>query len=282
MLNWLKAWMRTSTGAPEPAPEAPRAPETEWGRYWRLARTGLMALAGLAVAGAAGWYLLGQRHGDWAVVVVAGDWHAHDGGKTQAFDNARQDVSAALESIGFKANDLEQFSSDPQDYPVGSVLPADRNSIGVGLLDLAQKATGGCLVYFSSHGGPQGLLVSGQFMTPPVLERILDVDCGDRPTVVILSACYSGTFVPALEGDNRMIITAARADRTSFGCGQDSRYPYFDDCVIQNLRVSHGFPELADKVKDCVANMEAETGVSPPSEPQVYIGSKVAAALPRW
>jgi hypothetical protein len=38
---------------------------------------------------------------NWAAVVVAGDWHAHSGGPTQAFDNARRDVSATLLDFGF-------------------------------------------------------------------------------------------------------------------------------------------------------------------------------------
>ena len=31
---------------------------------------------------------------DWAAVVVAGDFHAHSGADSEAFDNARRDVSA--------------------------------------------------------------------------------------------------------------------------------------------------------------------------------------------
>jgi hypothetical protein len=99
---------------------------------------------------------------------------------------------------------------------------------------------------------------------------------------VIVSACFSGVFVPVLEGDNRMIMTAARPDRTSFGCGQDNRYPYYDDCVVHTIPKVHSFPELADKVKDCVSQKEAETGASPPSDPQVFIGSRVADNLPTW
>jgi hypothetical protein len=100
--------------------------------------------------------------------------------------------------------------------------------------------------------------------------------------VVIVSACFSGTFVPALAGDNRMVMTAARADRSSFGCTQDARYPYFDSCVVQTLPAAHSFPALADKVKSCVARREQETGASPPSDPQVSIGRDVAARLPTW
>ena len=43
----------------------------------------------------------GGPFSDWAAVVVAGDWHAHSGGPSEAFDNARRDVSSALERAGF-------------------------------------------------------------------------------------------------------------------------------------------------------------------------------------
>ena len=52
--------------------------------------------------------------------------------------------------------------------------------------------------------------------------------------------------------------------------------------MVHTIPKVHSFPELADKVKDCVSGMEAETGMSPPSEPQVSIGNKVADSLPTW
>ena len=52
--------------------------------------------------------------------------------------------------------------------------------------------------------------------------------CQARPTVVVISACYSGIFVDGLAAPNRMIMTAARRDRSSFGCSEDATYPYFD------------------------------------------------------
>lgn len=50
---------------------------------------------------------------------------------------------------------------------------------------------------------------------------------GDTPTVVILSACYSGSFVPALAANNRIVLTAAAADRNSFGCSYRDDNTYF-------------------------------------------------------
>ena len=45
---------------------------------------------------------------DWAAVVVAGDWRAHGGGPTEAFDNARRDVAAALVGLGFSKRSMLQ------------------------------------------------------------------------------------------------------------------------------------------------------------------------------
>ncbi len=225
--------------------------------------------------------LLEHRASDWAVIVVAGDWHAHDGGPTEGFDNARRDVSAALASIGFKAENILQFSARPENYPAERVQASDTQTVAVALLGLSQKTSAGCLIYFSSHGSPEGLLLGGQFLHPDVLGRMLDQTCGNRPTVVIISACFSGTFVPVLQGDNRMILTAARPTARRSAAGRPTNI-LFDTCVLATIHAVHGFPELADKVRACVAQRETDTGMSPPSEPQVFIGPKIAAALPRW
>jgi Peptidase C13 family len=281
MLSWLRAWVAASTGRPMPAEPPAPAPLTQWGRYWRVLRNATLAVVAVMVIAGAGWYALSaNRHPDWAVIVVAGDAHAHDGGPTEAFDNARRDVSAGLVAIGFRPEHIHQFSTRPERY--AGTTGAEGHTIGIDLYTLAAQVPAGCLLYFSSHGAPQGLLLGGIFLRPIDLAHIVDGSCGKRPTVVILSACFSGAFVPALAGDNRMIMTAARADRTSFGCGQDSKYPYFDTCVIANLRSAGGFLALADRVRDCVSKAESDTGMSPPSEPQVFVGSKIAASLPHW
>src|SRR5205085_1998697 len=135
---------------------------------------------------------------DWAAVVVAGDWHAHSGGPSEAFDNARRDVSQALERAGFQPQNLKQFSVRPERYKDAALGKSSPEQIYDGLASLTAKATGGCLVYFSSHGSPQGVLIDQQILPPGVLAAMLDRTCGQRPTVVIVSACFSGVFVPAL------------------------------------------------------------------------------------
>jgi len=97
---------------------------------------------------------------------------------------------------------------------------------------------------------------------------------------VIVSACFSGVFVPVLEGPNRMVLTAARPDRSSFGCSESDKYPYFDACMLQVLPTVHDFVALGPAVQDCVAQREVETGMRPPSEPQFFVGPQLRPILP--
>ena len=221
----------------------------------------------------------------WAAVVVAGDFHAHSGAPTEAFDNARRDVTQALVRAGFDPRHIQQFSVRPQNYPGENLLPSDPILIDNTLISLATQAKDGCLVYFSSHGAPTGIVVGWdgqqpQLLGPNALSRMVDQACGQRPTVVILSACFSGVFVPTVSDTNRAVFTAARPDRTSFGCSESDRYPYYDDCILSSFPKVGDFAALAAATRDCVAAKEIATGMKPPSEPQISIGAGLRPTLP--
>jgi hypothetical protein len=219
---------------------------------------------------------------DWSAVVVAGDWHAHSGGPSEAFDNARRDVAQALADAGFARANIRQFSVRPARYRDVQPAKSSPRAIYEALAGLARRNRGGCLAYFSSHGAPDGVVVDDVILPPAVLAAMLDEACGDRPTVVVVSACFSGVFVRPLAGANRMVLTAARPDRTSFGCGEADKYPYFDDCFLQAMSKTPAFPALADFVRACIADREKAEGASPPSEPQVFIGEALRPILPLW
>lgn len=240
----------------------------------------LLMLAGLWLACAAPAQAA-SAFADWSAVVVAGDWHAGNGGPTEGFDNARRDVSAALQRAGFQPQNLRQYSVRPERY-TPRPGKTDVDPIYEGLVDLSARTRSGCLVYFTSHGSPYGLTLNEGGLAPAVLAGMLETTCGQRPTVVVISACYSGVFVPALAGANRMILTAARPDRTSFGCGQDDRYPYFDDCFLQSMNGAREFLGLAQATLACVAAREAAEGAQPPSEPQLWIGAGLRPMLPLY
>lgn len=220
---------------------------------------------------------------DWAAIVVAGDNHASGGGKTEVFDNGRRDLAKALVDIGFSPQNVLQFSVQAQHYPDPKpISAAPYRNVVEQFRDLTQRAGGGCLVYFTSHGSPDGIVMGPGLLTPAQMAGLVDDNCGKRPTVAVVSACFSGVFVPTLEWPNRLVMTAARPDRTSFGCGADNVYTFFDDCFLQSLRAAGNWQDMTTAVPSCVAKREVEEKVDRPSEPQISVGPQMRAALPLY
>jgi hypothetical protein len=92
-----------------------------------------------------------------------------------------------------------------------------------------------------------------------------------------VSACHSGTFINGqTRRPNRIIIVAAAADRTSFGCGADDDYTYYDQCFLQQLDGASTWRELAQATRDCIAGLERRLGVRRESRPQVFVGAAAA------
>ncbi|MGH6992573.1 MAG: C13 family peptidase [Caulobacteraceae bacterium] len=217
----------------------------------------------------------------WAAIVIAGDDHAaHAAVPTRAFDNARRDIAALLARRGFSAAHIAQFSADPAKG--SGVSPDDPKLLLAALARLTAAAPGGCLFYITSHGNPDGV-VFGSRMAPPIaLERTFDQYCPNRPVVAVISACFSGVFIPALKGPDRLVLTAARADRSSFGCSESDLYPYFDACMLKVLPHAASFIAVIPLVRRCVAEKEREEDVGPPSDPQAFVGPKLPSNLPAF
>jgi len=214
---------------------------------------------------------------DWAALVVSGDDHAaHEDRPTAAFDNARRDVAAALEARGFSPANLAQVSVHEAGDESDRSRPPELELMWNSLATKARQARAGCLVYITSHGSPDGVLLGDRLAPPALLQAMVSRACPGRPTAVIISACFSGVFLPPLSkalGQDGFVLTAARRDRSSFGCSESDRYPFFDGCVIQDLPAANGFVDLADRVRQCVRRREDEEGMRPRSEPQLYVGA---------
>jgi|JI10StandDraft_1071094.scaffolds.fasta_scaffold223617_3 hypothetical protein len=211
--------------------------------------------------------------GNWAVGILAADWRDSQGKPIEAFENARVALTTAFESVGFKAENIAALSLRPN-ATNGRALASDIAFASIAAK--AKTAQDGCLLYFTSHGSPDGMVLGREGLLPPArLNSLVDQWCGERPTVVVVSACYSGVFVPALSRANRMVLTAARPDRSSFGCHADADYPYFDACILESLPAADDFVDLASRTRRCVAWREYQEGLAPASEPQVEVGADV-------
>ena len=140
-------------------------------------------------------------------------------------------------------------------------------------------------LYMTSHG------LSNQFemenapldlkdVDPKWLKETLDKS-GIRWRVIVISACYSGSFIPALQDDNTLIITASAADRASFGCSNEADYTYFGRAFFdQAMRENNSIGAAFEQSKATVAQWETAQGFEA-SEPQWSIGKNMEFMLPQ-
>ena len=211
-----------------------------------------------------------SRFDGWAVAVVAGDWRGQ-GEPIEAFDNARRDLVQGFLDAGFSRDSMVDYSLRPD-----VANPTTAQQALAGITEVTRRATRGCLLYFTSHGSPAGIVFGPTMMLAPVdLARLVRGWCGERPTVVVVSACYSGVFKEALSGPNRIVMTAASRVTSSFGCSADAKYPYFDGCILESLPNTTDFLTLAHATRACVTRRETEENLTPPSEPQFFVGANM-------
>jgi hypothetical protein len=209
----------------------------------------------------------------WAVGILAVDWRSGDGTPIDAFENARGALESGFIKAGFARENITNLTLKP---PRFGASPMKSASAFIEFSEQADAAKAGCLFYFTGHGTVDGLVLGTEgFLTPEKLNGMINAWCGSRPTVVVLSACHTGVFVEAMSAANRLIMTAARADRTSFGCGEGIRYPFFDGCIVASLENADDFLHLSELTTQCVAETEYLLQATPPSEPQTSVGTDV-------
>ena len=88
----------------------------------------------------------------------------------------------------------------------------------------------------ASTGEGVALSYDDSVLRPAALDRALSIGCGDcadrRDRVRLL---FRQLRRPPMARPNRIVLTAARADRPSFGCGADETYTFFDECLLHSL-----------------------------------------------
>lgn len=144
-------------------------------------------------------------------------------------------------------------------------------------------------LYLTSHGSKDhrfSIRLDGIKLPPIVPEELGEAlsQTAIKHKVVIVSACYSGGFLDALSGPDTLVITAARSDRTSFGCGDDSDMTYFGDAFFNRaLSQTQSFTEAFKLASALVAERENEEFPdSEGSEPQMVIGYAIREHLSVW
>ena len=188
--------------------------------------------------------------------------------------------------FGTAARTLQLINS----YPSVAQHPlANGHNLKTALAQIAshmQRDEDVLLLFLTSHGS-----ASGEFavelgdlglkpLTPAALRRTLD-ESGITWRVVVVSACYSGQFLAPLAEPHTLVITAAAADKTSFGCAHARHWTYFGEAYFKDaLATTHSFITAFKQAERAIAARERREGKEP-SQPQIAIGAKIKDQLAR-
>jgi len=137
-------------------------------------------------------------------------------------------------------------------------------------------------VILTSHGSPGGLAVNAgklaETLKPSSLAEMLE-RTGVRHKVVVISACYSGVFIPRIASADTLVVTAADAHHPSFGCEDRAKWTYFGDAFFNiALRRTNNLKEAFLLARSIVSKRELRQGFEP-SNPQMAGGANVEPLL---
>jgi hypothetical protein len=139
------------------------------------------------------------------------------------------------------------------------------------------------LLLMTSHGQPSGfgLRLPNDIkseLTPQLVTATLDRE-GIKNRIVIISACFSGTFVPPLANDDTIVLTASDAKNTSFGCAPERDWTYFGDAFFrQSVRPGIDLQQAFDHARTLIQGWEMLDRAKP-SNPQGHFGPALVARL---
>lgn len=241
-------------------------------------------------------------HPDYHVLLVAGDATRH------VYTNAVLQMRSILGDAGLGIDRVRAMSADKQVlsgdvyereivHPStqtgntsqirvlpGAIEPPTLALLSHRVLDLQATAPGqACFAYLVSTPSGRGLKLSDdQELTPEILDRALIGGCGTEPTVVVVSACDAGAFAaPPMVRPNRLILTAAAAGASGFGCGPNVGFTTFDECFLGALDGTQTWTAVFDRTRACVTRREHLVN-QPTVAPQSFIGPAAAGLATPW
>jgi len=175
----------------------------------------------------------------------------------------RREATGAAEIVA------NRFGADPVVVRFNTKTGGDATveALAATLQAEAKKMNGDRDILFlilTSHGSQEGLAVnagrSAETLKPSNLAGMLK-RTGIRYKVVIISACYSGVFIPPIADADTLVVTAADANHSSFGCEDKAKWTYFGDAFFNTaLRQTSNLKEAFLLARSLVSKRELRTG----------------------
>ncbi|HEX6398723.1 MAG TPA: C13 family peptidase [Steroidobacteraceae bacterium] len=136
----------------------------------------------------------------------------------------------------------------------------------------------------ASHGWKDATIaISNAGMRPDALSAkdlaAMLAEAGIRWRVIVVSACYAGSFIKPLADDHTILISAAAKNRPSFGCGADSELTYFGEAFYRDaLPDAPTLREAFEAARLDIAAREKAEGERA-SNPQAWFGELMERKL---
>jgi hypothetical protein len=164
-------------------------------------------------------------------------------------------------------------------------LATDRNFIAAvqAIGKVMNKSDDVLLLLMTSHGEHTGFALkfpneTASELTPQFVAATLNNE-GIKNRIVIVSACFSGVFVPPLANDDTIVLTAADAVNTSFGCAPERDWTYFGDAFFrQSIRRGRNLQHTFENARLLISGWEMMDRAKP-SNPQAHFGPALVAKL---
>lgn len=197
---------------------------------------------------------------------------------TQAEEILRSHLGAEGRSIVLSAGGQGQ-----RNYPAAT---PDNFSAAIGQIGATMDPNEDLFVLFiTTHGQPDGVAAIREHnrlfagLRPAHLSMMLQ-QANIQNRVAIISACFAGAFIGPLMSDSTIVMTAAAPDRSSFGCQPQNSWTFFGDAYFnRSVRGGANMIEAFDDAKRLIAQWEREQNLSPPSNPQIFVGQRAATML---
>lgn len=190
-------------------------------------------------------------------------------------------ADASLES-GLRFLPLVNHRETLNRLPIASLTNLEAAIESVGRMMNAEEDV--LFLYITSHGSEEHeiALELGDLpfaaLTPDSLHEALE-RARVRWKIVVISACFSGGYVQKLASADTLVITAARADRHSFGCENDADLTWFGRAFLeQGLALGLGFENAFNHAEAQIHKWEVEQDLEH-SEPQIHMGSAIRDKL---
>lgn len=161
---------------------------------------------------------------------------------------------------------------------------ASRENLAATLNAIGQRfdpASDTALIYLTAHGAPEAWLqtdLPNSTWLKPIDAKFLaeSLDkAGIRRRIVIVSACFSGTWIPPLASPDTILITASSATRTSFGCDDRREYTFFGAALLGGpLAQGASWREAYDRLLADIGEEEKRQRLEP-SFPMYSVGTNM-------